>query len=87
LIENKQPAIRPLFWSHKNQLAIRQGDFKLISDTSFSGASLYNLRIDLGEEINIAAQHPDLVQELLKMLKAWFCNITVMSFEDLGSGH
>ena len=76
LIENKQPATRPLFWSHKNQLAIRRGDFKLISNISFSETSLYNLRVDLGEEINIAAQYPDLVQELLIILKAWQKEVT-----------
>jgi len=76
LIENKQPAPRPLFWSHKDQLAIREGDFKLISDKSFSETSLYNLRLDLGEEKNIAAQHPDLVQKLLERLKAWQKDVT-----------
>lgn len=71
LTENIKPAPRPLFWSLNDQLAIRQGDFKLISNTSFSETSLYNLRVDLGEENNIAAEHPDLVQKLLNLLKAW----------------
>jgi arylsulfatase A len=76
LIENKEPAPRPLFWSHNNQLAIREGDFKLITNKSFSETSLYNLRVDLGEENKIAAQHPDLVQKLLKILKAWQKDVT-----------
>jgi len=76
LIENKQPAPRSLFWSHNNQLAIRKGDFKLISNKSFSEVSLYNLRVDLGEETDIAAQNPDLVQELLEVLKAWQKDVT-----------
>ena len=76
LIDNKQPAPRPLFWSHNNQLAIRQGDFKLITNKSFSETSLYNLRVDLGEEKNIVVQHPDLVQELLKTLEAWQKDVT-----------
>ena len=76
LIDNKQPAPRPLFWSHNNQLAIRQGDFKLITNKSFSETSLYNLRFDLGEETNIAGHHPDLVQELLKTLEAWQKDVT-----------
>lgn len=76
MIANKEPAPRPLFWSHKNQLAIREGDFKLISNESFSEISLYNLKVDLGEENNIAAEYPDLVQELLKILKAWQKNVT-----------
>jgi len=76
LIDNKQVAPRPLFWSHNNQLAIRQGDFKLICNKSFSETSLYNLRDDLGEEKNIAEQHPELVEELLKTLEAWQKDVT-----------
>ena len=76
LIDNKEPAPRALFWSHNNQLAIRQGDFKLITNKSFSETSLYNLRFDLGEETNIAVHHPDLVQELLKTLEAWQKDVT-----------
>jgi len=76
LIDNKQAAPRPLFWSHNNLLAIREGDFKLISNTSFSETSLYNLKDDLGEEKSIAEQHPELVQELLKKLEAWQKDVT-----------
>ncbi|MEA3476737.1 MAG: sulfatase-like hydrolase/transferase [Bacteroidota bacterium] len=76
LIENKLPAPRPLFWLHNDQLAIRQGDFKLITNTSYSETSLYNLSVDLGEEKNIAAEYPDLVQKLLNLLKAWQKDVT-----------
>lgn len=71
LMGKEEPAPRPLFWSHNNQLAIRQGDFKLITDGSFTEISLYDLGVDLGEENNIADQHPDLVRELLLTLKEW----------------
>jgi len=76
LVENKILAPRSLFWSLNNQLAIRQGDFKLITNTSFSKFSLYNLRTDLGEEINIAEERPVLVQELINLLKAWHKEVT-----------
>jgi arylsulfatase A-like enzyme len=76
LIENEQPESRPFFWSFRGKLAIRQDDFKLITDTSFTEVFLYNLRLDLGEEENIAEQHPDLVQELVELLKAWHKNVT-----------
>jgi len=64
-------APRPLFWGYKKSLAVRKGDFKLISSTDFSKTSLYNLNHDLGETTNVAAQNPEIVQELLKLLKAW----------------
>mgnify|MGYP006291427463 CR=1 FL=1 len=76
LVENKQPKPRPLFWCHASQLAVRQGDFKLITNKSFSETSLYNLSVDLRESENIAAQHPDLVKELLEILKAWQTDVT-----------
>ena len=76
LIEHTEPGPRPLFWSHNNQLAIRRGDFKLVTDTSFSEASMYNLSVDLGEEHDIAAQNQALVQELLEILRAWQKEVT-----------
>ncbi len=76
LVENRQPAPRPLFWAHKKQLAVRQGDFKLVTQASFSQPSLYNLKLDPGEKQNIAGQHPELVQALLKILKAWHDDVS-----------
>ena len=76
LIENKLPAPRPLFWSLNDKLAIRKGDFKLITDTTFSETTLYNLSVDLGEKNNIAADYPDLVQKLLNLLKTWQKEVT-----------
>lgn len=72
MIANKVPESRPLFWSHREQLAIRQGEFKLITDDSFSEISLYNLRTDLAEENDVAELYPELVKELLDILKVWF---------------
>ena len=71
LIGNEQPESRCLYWGVGNQLAIRDGDDKLVTDTSFSNPSLYDLKDDLGETTNIAAQFPNRVQELLKRLQAW----------------
>ena len=71
LVDNVRPESRPLFWGIRNQLAIRQGDFKLITNTLFESPSLYNLKYDLGEQTDIASQHADLVDELLARLRAW----------------
>jgi hypothetical protein len=59
----------------KNELAIRQGNFKLITNDSFSNPSLYNLKIDLGEKNDIVKQNPEVVQKLLKLLKAWHSDV------------
>ena len=75
LIENKQLASRPLFWGIKGKIAVRQGDYKLITTSSFADPTLYNLKNDLGETHNMAAQHPEVVQDLLKLLKAWHSDV------------
>jgi len=62
---------RPLFWGCKNRLAVRKGDYKLITTKSFRAPTLYNLNKDLGEKHNIAAEHPELTEELLKLLREW----------------
>jgi arylsulfatase A-like enzyme len=57
-------------------LAIRQGNWKLIprfpgvKDTRLPlKTSLFDLSTDIGEEKNIAADHPDKVAELSKLLQ------------------
>ncbi|MDA3925711.1 MAG: sulfatase-like hydrolase/transferase [Kiritimatiellae bacterium] len=76
LIENKQLTPRPLFWGVKGKIAVRQGDYKLITNRSFSDPVLYNLKSDLGETKNITAQHPEIVHDLIKLLKAWHKDVT-----------
>ena len=47
------------------------GDYKLITTSSFEGISLYDLKNDLGEIHNIAGENPELVQELVQLLREW----------------
>ena len=72
LIENKPLAPRPLFWQIKKHLAVRHGDYKLITNAKLSAPALYNLMSDPGETQDIAAQHPETVQELLDLLTVWY---------------
>jgi arylsulfatase A len=51
--------------------AIRAGDFKLIEFFDDMRVELYNLREDLGERRNLAAQMPAKVEELRARLHAW----------------
>ena len=64
-------APRPLFWGFKKQLAVRKGYYKLVTTTDFSDPALYDLRKDISETRNISEQHPELMQELLALLKDW----------------
>lgn len=51
--------------------AIRSGDFKLIEFFDDMRVELYNLRDDIGEQHNLAAQMPQKVDELRARLHAW----------------
>jgi arylsulfatase A-like enzyme len=76
--QNDRDPHEALYWRFGPQLALRQGDWKLVkapgggvegeprdgrADTS--GAELYNLRDDIGETRNLAAEHPEKVRELV----------------------
>ena len=72
-----------LFWRFGGQMAIRDGDFKLVrydvnADTltgnrnqGVTAAKLYNLRDDIGETKDLAAAMPDKVKELQSKWDKW----------------
>jgi arylsulfatase A-like enzyme len=72
-----------LYWRFGAQMAIRQGDWKLVrydsnADTQTGGrgqsvtaAKLYNLANDIGEANDLAAAMPDKVRELQAPWDAW----------------
>jgi arylsulfatase A-like enzyme len=72
-----------LYWRMGNMMAIRRGPWKLVKtregrlDTDvaalgeLSEAALYNLAEDIGEQRDLAAEHPDKVKELTAAWQAW----------------
>ena len=50
---------------------IRKGDYKLIKYHLENDFELYNLKNDIGETTNLAAQDPSLAEELLSDLNNW----------------
>ena len=65
---------RTFFWrsapgSNRTQQAVRQGDWKLVVDANH--LLLYNLRDDIGERHDRAAQRPDIVRRLRTLLGDW----------------
>ncbi|MCU0914128.1 MAG: sulfatase-like hydrolase/transferase [Planctomycetes bacterium] len=51
--------------------AVRMGDFKLIESYEDNRVELYNLRADLGEQHDLAAEMPEKAAELRRMLQQW----------------
>ncbi|MCA9002144.1 MAG: arylsulfatase, partial [Planctomycetes bacterium] len=68
---------RTLYWEfpgYGNQQALRQGDWMLIrrflGDSKKTSTELYNLATDISQEHNVAAEHPELVAQLLDRMAA-----------------
>jgi arylsulfatase A len=61
---------RELYWNGK---AMRDGDWKLILNGkgATNEAELYYLADDIGEEHDLAAEHPDRVQTMRTMIELW----------------
>lgn len=76
-----RPRTRPLFWEWLFRVqgedytpptvAIRDGDWKLFVNHNGTGAQLYNIPKDIGEARNVAAEHPEIVKDLLFRANAW----------------
>jgi arylsulfatase len=60
---------RELWWSHKGNHAIRDGDWKLVK-TSEGEWELYHISEDRAETANLADQYPERVEELTKKWEA-----------------
>jgi arylsulfatase A-like enzyme len=78
---------KPLFWEYGRttnafayprnpidrspNVAVREGDWKLLVNADGSGAELYNLAPDAKETRNLAAEKPDVVQRLKETVLRW----------------
>ena len=70
---SKQKQHEYLYWTFYERgggQAIRAGAWKAIQQPMDSSVRLYDLSKDLGEEHDVAAQHPDVVARLKAMMKA-----------------
>ncbi len=72
--EIKTPPHDALYWRWISQAAIREGDWKLLRGGPRE--YLYNLRTDIGEKHNLAAQHPEIAARLRTKLTAWCDELT-----------
>lgn len=56
-------------------LAVRDGQWKLLCDYDSSHKKLYNVVTDPGEETNVATGHPEIVSRLVTELLGWNSNL------------
>ena len=71
-------AQRELFWYfpshsafHRPSVVVRRADWKLIHLFESSENELYHTGRDIGEAKNVAADYPELVQELSQCIQQW----------------
>lgn len=65
---NKQKQHESLYWEFRNSRSLRMGNWKLIDFDKTKEdkvVELYNLAEDLGEQMNVAEQHPEIVAKML----------------------
>jgi arylsulfatase A-like enzyme len=65
-----QPPHDFLFWRFGDQQAARKGDWKLVRYDG-TGTHLYNLKEDIGESKNLAAERPEVLRELQTAWDRW----------------
>lgn len=56
--------------------AYRKGDYHYLRDAKFHDFELYNLKDDIGEKKDVAAEHPEIVARLKKILLARYAEAT-----------
>jgi arylsulfatase len=76
------PPVRPIFWEHEGNRAVRQGNWKLVAENE-KPWELYDLVADRTEMHNLAAEHPVIVKEMSAAYDAWAKKIGVVRYKDL----
>ena len=73
---------RRLFWHYPHYYSttspvssVRQGDWKLLEYHEDMHVELYNLRDDLGEQSDLAAEMPDRAEDLRRQIHAWRASV------------
>lgn len=80
ILEGQQRKVRPIFWEHEGNRAVRWGDWKLVSRYTNSW-ELYNMVADRTELNNLAPQNPEKVKKMIAMYDDWAKKSDVVPWE------
>ena len=72
LLGKKQQSHQFMYWEFHERgfdQAVRMGDWKAVRHGTTAPIELYDLRTDIGEKKNVAAEHPDVVRRIEEYLK------------------
>ncbi len=83
--KNKGGPHTKLFWRVENgaQYAVRVGDWKLVKTKDKK--ELFNLKQDIGEQTDLSAQNPDILQRLDDQFAQWNTGMIPPVFAPLGA--
>lgn len=65
-----------LFWEYLKNKGVRQGDMKAVFNVNHKKWQLFNIAKDRGETTDLAAQFPQLTQNLQQKWQAWYNRVT-----------
>jgi hypothetical protein len=86
LLGTPQPRTKPLFWEYGRNdqsfaypkgrdrspnVAMRDGNWKLLINADGSGAEIYDLKSDPNEAENLIAQQPEIAKRMSEAALAW----------------
>tara|TARA_A100001015_G_scaffold75281_1_gene83513 strand:- start:908 stop:2221 length:1314 start_codon:yes stop_codon:yes gene_type:complete len=71
LLSGKKMTERLLFWEFNSSVAIRKNQLKLVINRKEKLPQLFNLEEDIGENNDLANEHPEMVEEMIKQIKIW----------------
>ncbi len=66
--ESKQEPDRVMYWNTRRQMAVRDGDWKLVKFSNKETVELYNIKKDPLEKTNLVEEKPEKVKELQTLL-------------------
>jgi len=72
-----------LFFEHEGNRAVRQGDWKLVSQKPLNKWELYNIKTDRSELNDLSARYPDKVATMTVLYNQWAERAGVIPFEKL----
>lgn len=72
-----------LFFEHEGNRAVRQGNWKLVSQRPENKWELYNISTDRAELNDLSDKYPKKVAELTAMYHAWAARAGVIAFDEL----
>jgi arylsulfatase A-like enzyme len=67
---------REVYCYSRRQLGLRDGRYKYVYEKRKKRSELYDLEVDPGEQINIAAEHPDKVATYRQAVNDWRVSVT-----------